>query len=101
MSLSFHELLILANKSQPEKKQGYRIYRGFTFRYPEEIMHLVPDHFHIVEKWCYDTFRVVWISKKYLSIFTYCEGDLILEVCESMEEFKKEIKRTTEFYREH
>ena len=101
MTLSFHEFLEITNEDQPENKTGYKIYRGFTFQCPGEITQLIPDHFQLVEKWCYKTLRVVWISKKYLSILTYCEGDLILEVCESMEYFKKEIQRTSEFYREH
>lgn len=101
MTLSFHELVEITNQDRPENKTGYVIYRGFTFQCPGEILQLIPNHFHLVEKWCYKTLRVVWISKKYLSILTYCEGDMILEVCKSMKYFKKEIKRTAEFYREH
>ena len=100
MTISFNELIGLTDNDRPENKTGYTIYRGFAVQCPGEILHLIPDNFYIVEKWCYKTLRVVWISKKYLSILTYCEGDLLLEVCESMERFKKEIKRTTEFYKE-
>ena len=67
----------------------------------QDILDLVPDHFWMVSEWCYDTFRVVWISKKHLSIFTYCEGDLVLEICENMEVFNENIKKAAEFYKEH
>lgn len=99
--LTFDQLLKLANASKPEERKGLKIYKGFTFKYAEEILDLVPAHFWMVEEWCYDTFRVVWISKKYRSIFTYCEGDLILEVCESMGVFEEQLKRLSEFYKDH
>lgn len=100
-NLSFKQLLDLVSVSDPVETNGVKIYRGFTFRYAEDILDLVPDHFWMVSEWCYDTFRVVWISKKHLSIFIYCEGDLVLEICENMEVFNENIKKAAEFYKGH
>jgi len=44
---------------------------------------------------------VVWISKKYLSIFTYIEGDLILEVCDNIKVYNEKLENVSEFYKEH
>lgn len=100
-SISFKQLLELAGASDPKERNGVKTYRGFTFKYPEEILNLVPDHFQMVSEWCYDTFRVVWISERDLSLFTYVEGDLVLELCENMEVFNEKIEKTSEFYEEH
>lgn len=100
-SISFKQLLELAAASKPKNRNGVKTYHGFTFKYPEEILNLVPDHFQMVSEWCYDTFRVIWISERDLSIFTYVEGDLILEVCENIEVFNEKIEKAAEFYAEH
>lgn len=90
MTLSFNELVEITNRNQPENKTG-----------PRRNIAANPGPLPPRRKMCYKTLRVVWISKKYLSILTYCEGDLILEVCDNIKYFKKEIKRTVEFYKEH
>lgn len=101
MTLSFNQLLEMADEHPPERRNGYKIYRGFTFRHHTGIMHLIPDQFHLVEKWSIEPYRIIWISKKYKSIFSYCEGDIILEVYETMEDFKKHIKNAADYYKEH
>jgi hypothetical protein len=101
MALPFNEFIKKTFKDNREGIDGYKLYQGFTFKYPEEIISLVPEHFQLVEEWCYGTFRLVWMSEKNLSILTYCEGDLILEVFENVKNFEMELKSTGEFYKEH
>ena len=45
--------------------------------------------------------RRVWINIKDRLIFTFCEGDVILNVCNSPEEFYKELFEASNFYKEN
>ena len=99
MSLSFSKLMRLADEGEPEHRKGSTAYRGFTIRTPLEFMHFVPDTFHLVNEWSCGDLRVVWISEKDLAIFTYCEGDLLLEIYDNPEEFQAGKKRTANYYR--
>ncbi len=99
--ITFKKLLKLANASAPLQNNGVKTYRGFTYKPAEAILDLVPGDFWMVEDWCDHTLRVVWISKKYLSIFTYIEGDLILEVCDNIKVYNEKLENVSEFYKEH
>ena len=99
MCLSFSKLMELAEDGEPEHRKGSTAYKGFTLRTPQEFMHFIPDEFHLVNKWSCGDFRVVWISKKDLAVLTYCEGDLILEIYDNTEEFRKGLKKMEDYYR--
>ena len=94
MTLSFNQLLSLASATPPEERDGYRIYQGFTHRNPDEIRKLIPDRFYKVEDWCYGNLRAVWISKRHLSIFSYCEGDINLEIFDDIKVFNEQLQKS-------
>ena len=100
MSLSFSKLMELAAQGESEHREGSVIYRGFTFRTPREFLHFIPVDFKLMSKWSCSELRLVWISAKDRTIFTYCEGDLVLEVYDDAEEFRRGMKRTEKYYEE-
>lgn len=100
MSLSFSKLMELAEQGDIEHRTGSVVYRGLTFRTPREFLHFIPSGFKLMSRWSCGELRVVWISAKDRAIFTYCEGDLILEIYDDAEKFRKGLKRTEKYYEE-
>ena len=53
-----------------------------------------------VHRWGDGGYRVVWVSPKQRSTFTYCEGDLTLVTCDTDEAFIEELRDAEKFYSE-
>lgn len=64
---------------------------------------------HILEgdnRWTYmeswsNGYRAVWSNYAEMSTFTYCEGDLTLVICGTLERFAREMEEGDRFYREY
>ena len=61
----------------------------------------IPDGFDEYENWSDGDYRRVWVSDTEMAIFTYCEGDLSLEVLETERQFRASLRKAGEFYEEH
>jgi hypothetical protein len=82
------------------KMKTERSFDGMSTRYKYDAKLVLADG------WCqFDTDRDAayfgnWVNPKTFETFSYCEGDTCLVVCESQEEFVKEIHQMMEFYGE-
>lgn len=86
--------------NKKDYEDGKVIYRGFTFLSPGEGCIRVTPDWRLRLDWCYDTYRLVWVSKEKMSILTYCEGDISVVVCLSVEAYWEELKSCEKCYEE-
>lgn len=77
-----------------QETDGCITYKAYDFG---EASPLESDWYEMVE-WGEHSFRRVWVSREYMSIFTYCEGDVILELFSKEEKFLEELGNCVKYY---
>lgn len=91
-------LIKLYATSEDERKGNDRLLRGFV---PFGYLSLATEGLKDVEKWCDYPYRVVWADEAERIIFTYCEGDLSLNIYPTDEAYQKGYKSANQFYDEY
>lgn len=93
------------NKREDQHLKGVVIYDNFigtTYGSHQSCWELHkqmnPFGFFQAEGWNEGWYRQVWTSDTHLSILTFCEGDVILEVCNDVASYQAEIVRCHNFY---
>lgn len=85
-----------------ERDWGYL----YSSTYPVEVSGIFRTQtfrdlkFKGVSEWSDCPYREVYISNKYNLIFTYCEGDVSLDIC-TPEGYASQIQKCTEFYKQY
>lgn len=86
-----------------ERKKGNRtIERSFTMYHSLTVFDLISRKkgYKWVERWGDEPYRSVWINPKELTVYTYCEGDLIKVICDDRVAFLDELREANEFYKQ-
>jgi hypothetical protein len=81
-----------------KNEEGRELHKGFTLGGWEVAKGLLSDKWKLKSEWCDGLFRKAWINYEQRGIFTYCEGDIILEAFKTKQHFDAAIERANEFY---
>ena len=85
----------------PERltEAGATLFKGFTLASWYEVQQALPAGFTERKRWADERYRVVWVSRDYLAIVTFAEGDVHITVSPDLDTFENELDRHAEFYR--
>jgi hypothetical protein len=59
------------------------------------------SEFKVIHEFSLDGYRRIWKNDLRMMIVTYCEGDIITQICESNEEYQQELNKAAKFYDEY
>lgn len=76
-----------------------KLYRGFLDWQSE--LEFDFDDWQKESDFCDHPYRIIWVNIIEMAIFTYCEGDLSLNVFDNRIEFYKKLVQMAEFYQNH
>jgi hypothetical protein len=80
------------DRSKPSK---VRVYTSFSWQEPE-CFHdgtLQEMGFIYMDGWGCKPYLMEWVNPQELALFSYCEGDLTLNICTSQEIFVDEVRK--------
>ena len=89
--------LIKNYMTEKTEDQSKLFYKGFTLRGYNSIK--TPENFKINYNWSDFPYRVVWVNEKELSVLTFTEGDITLNVFKSEAAYNEYIQEAEEFYK--
>jgi hypothetical protein len=101
MTLTMEQFSRIFTQRQDPPKPGKVVRRGGGARDAVEIQLHLPPGFDQPEDWRDGWFRAVWISSEHRAIVTYCEGDVIVETFERLDDYEQALAACAEFYATH
>ena len=98
-TLTFQDFLVRHfERREVQPNKGSILYYTYSQSCWEIGKQVAPFGFFQVEGWNEDYYRHIWTSDTHLSILTFCEGDVALEVCNDVASYQEAIVECHNFY---